>query len=74
MTEQALFPRLFATDDLVQVTSPGRYERGTWRVVGVVATTADSSDPAYDVENRRTGRQRVFHGSRLELSRVGRGA
>ncbi len=69
MTEQALFPRLFATGDLVQVTNPGRYERGRWRVLGVVASTTASDDPAYDVVNVRTGRRRVFHGSRLTLKR-----
>ena len=64
-----LFPAIFATGDRVRVKGAGLYERGIWRVAGMVATTEGDADPAYDVCNERTGRRRVFHGSRLMISR-----
>ncbi len=53
----------------VKVRRPGTGESGTWKVVGPVASSR-ADDPAYDVTNLVSGRQRVFRASRLILLRA----
>jgi len=53
----------------VKVRRPGTGESGTWEVVGPVASSR-ADDPAYDVTNLVSGRQRVFRASRLILLRA----
>ncbi|HYT24882.1 MAG TPA: hypothetical protein VEP73_00150 [Actinomycetota bacterium] len=48
----------------VKVRRPGSGESGVWKVIGPVASSGPD-DPAYDVTNLISGRQRVFRASRL---------
>ena len=53
----------------VRIKKPGPGERGLWVIMGVVAKTATSDDPAYDVEGEKHGRRRIFRRSRMEVKR-----
>ncbi len=55
----------------VKVRRPRAGESGVWKVVGPVATP-EPDDPAWDVTNTASGRQRIFRSSRLILLRQAR--
>jgi hypothetical protein len=58
--------RVLATGTRVRIRQPRAGERGTWIVRGrVVGSGLD--DPAYDLDQERTGRARILRRSRLRL-------
>jgi hypothetical protein len=58
----------------VKVRRPRAGESGIWKVVGPVASSEPTDDPAWDVTNAITGRRRIFRSSRLILLRQARKA
>ena len=54
------------TGTRVRIRQPRAGERGIWVVRGRVAGSG-LTDPAYDLDHERTGRQRILRRSRLRL-------
>jgi hypothetical protein len=52
----------------VKIKQPGPGERGIWIITGLVPNSG-LDNPAYDVQNEKSGRRRIFRRDRLTVMR-----
>jgi hypothetical protein len=52
----------------VKIKHPGPGERGTWRVLDLVKNSG-WDNPAYEIENEKSGRRRIIRKDRLTVLR-----